>query len=170
MMQLRKVLSTDIIEIKKIQRINLLMWLLVMIMQRKRISIQRRIEMRPIFRARIKETNEVFPVTTIWENSVCLDLTMSNYEYDYKVFNKREVDLLQYTGIKDKNLNGIFESDICKRKVLAFGEIRTFIGQVKMFEGRLWIDNERAAVPLWDETHELEIIGNIYKNPELLKN
>ncbi|MDX5756582.1 YopX family protein, partial [Bacillus cereus group sp. BfR-BA-02679] len=27
-----------------------------------------------------------------------------------------------------------------------------------------------AAVPLWNEMHILEIVGNIYENPELLKN
>ncbi|MDX5917749.1 YopX family protein, partial [Bacillus cereus group sp. MYBK77-1] len=31
-------------------------------------------------------------------------------------------------------------------------------------------DNGTAAVPLWNEMHILEIVGNIYENPELLKN
>ncbi|MCM3241303.1 YopX family protein [Cytobacillus oceanisediminis] len=76
---------------------------------------------------------------------------------------------MQYTGLKDKNGKEIFEGDIVERNVLAFGEVRTFIGQVKMFECAWWIDTESAAVPLWDEMHELKIIGNIYENPELLE-
>ncbi|MCU5196475.1 YopX family protein [Bacillus mobilis] len=71
----------------------------------------------------------------------------------------------QYTGIKDSEGREIYDGDICKRNVWAFGEIRTFTGQVKMFEGCWWIDSGTAAVPLWNEMHVLEVIGNIYKRP-----
>lgn len=92
-----------------------------------------------------------------------------NDSLDYK--NKDSFEIMQYTGLKDKNGNGkeIYEDDVCKRKIFAFGEIRTFIGKVKMFEGRWWLDSGTAAVPLWNEMHELEVIGNIYENPELLE-
>jgi uncharacterized phage protein (TIGR01671 family) len=76
---------------------------------------------------------------------------------------------MQYTGIKDKNCKEIYEGDFVKRQVFAFGEPRTFIGEVKMFEGCWWIDNGTAAVPVWNELHQIEVIGNIYENPELLE-
>ncbi|MGR5954099.1 YopX family protein [Bacillus paranthracis] len=76
---------------------------------------------------------------------------------------------LQYAEIRDSEGIEIYEGDICKRTVFAFGEPRKFVGQVMMFEGCWWIDNGTAAVPLWNEMHILEIVGNIYENPELLK-
>lgn len=78
--------------------------------------------------------------------------------------------LLQYAEVKDSQGTEIYAGDICKRTVFAFGEPRNFVGQVMMFEGCWWIDNGTAAVPLWNEMHILEIVGNIYESPELLKN
>jgi uncharacterized phage protein (TIGR01671 family) len=81
--------------------------------------------------------------------------------------NGTKLELMQYTGLKDKNGKEIYEGDIVERNVLAFEEVRTFTGEVIMYEGAWWIDNGSAAVPLWSETHELEVIGNIYENPDL---
>ncbi|MBM7580047.1 YopX family protein [Jeotgalibacillus terrae] len=122
------------------------------------------------FKAVIKATNEVFPVTTIWSNSVCLDLTDSEYEYDSKVFNNDEVFLLQYTGVNDKNSQEIYEGYIVSQKIhgpdpLEYG---AFDGVVTMLEGQWVIDNEiDYCIPLWSEINENEVVGNIYKNPKL---
>lgn len=75
----------------------------------------------------------------------------------------------QNTGLKDRNSKEIFEGDIVEREVFAFDKTAVFIGKVTMFEGCWWIDTESAAVLLWNEMHELKVIGNIYENPELLE-
>lgn len=88
-----------------------------------------------------------------------------------------EVDLKtvgQYTGLKDKNGNKIFEGDIVRNKNKYF----QFVGIVKYQNGEFVVDwklhqRESNGVISSTVTHHLgnaeEIIGNIYDNQELLR-
>jgi len=84
--------------------------------------------------------------------------------------------LMQYTGMKDKNGREIYEGDI----VRDFG----FLGNEEERIGIVVWDDECVPVgfnikPIkgkwademgyWWKWEELEIIGNVYENPELLK-
>lgn len=86
-------------------------------------------------------------------------------------FNDVEIDpetLCQYTGLKDKNGNRIWENDIIKH------EISDTIGTVKWYQEDYvgWcvddtiIDEQQFTDEMWNEC---EVIGNIFDNPELLK-
>lgn len=86
------------------------------------------------------------------------------------IFND-EIDpetLCQYTGLKDKNGNRIWENDIIKH------EISDAIGTVKWYQEDYvgWcvddtiIDEQQFTDEMWNEC---EVIGNIFDNPELLK-
>lgn len=81
----------------------------------------------------------------------------------------------QYTGLKDKNGNRIFEGDIVKRcfKMIR-GEtkrsIETQVGAVWYMntECRFCLQKMSLLIAPWgDDT--IEVIGNIHDNPELIK-
>ncbi|WP_426807633.1 YopX family protein [Streptococcus anginosus] len=78
----------------------------------------------------------------------------------------------QSTGIKDKHEVEIFEGDVVEQKMLIpTSGIEEITGVVKMLEGAWTIVNykEGIACHLWREGAGMEILGNIYENPELLE-
>lgn len=84
-----------------------------------------------------------------------------------------DLHLMQSTGLKDKKDQEIFEGDVVRQvRIQPTIENEIITGVVTMLEGSWLIvnDNEQLASDLWSETDENEIIGNIYKNLELLEN
>jgi len=80
--------------------------------------------------------------------------------------------LMQYTGLHDKNGKEIYEGDIIK----TFGLLDNITGPVEFSDYKLtwqihpsrW--NEDVGFELFDIRVHLEVIGNIYENPDLLEN
>ena len=79
---------------------------------------------------------------------------------------KGEEEIEQYTGLKDKNGNKIYEGDIVHCENYYQGT--DYTGKVMFFNGGfcVWTGGFRNYV--WDDMIP-EIIGNIHENPELLE-
>ena len=75
----------------------------------------------------------------------------------------QNVEMMQYTGIKDKNDNEIYEGDIVK-------DVSDGIaGYIEYSDGGYEIIYDNIAEKLnADEASCVEIMGNIFENPELL--
>lgn len=89
--------------------------------------------------------------------------------YTQSSFAIEEVELMQYTGLKDKNGKEIYEGDIVKidcPTMKMTGEIK-YSEMSAMFY--IYDVIEDIEETLWYQKEEYEVIGNIYKNPELLE-
>ena len=94
---------------------------------------------------------------------------------DLKMVVGKDCELMQYTGLKDENGTEIYEGDIVNNSfygnpVYGYNIIEfcngCFYG-VNLKEGRTRLGAEVEG-GIWCEKY-LEIIGNIYENPELLE-
>ena len=95
--------------------------------------------------------------------------SFSKTEWLNEIFKDENLVLMQYTGVKDKNEKEIYEGDI----VEAATENTLFIWEVRWDGGGYfalkkgkddWVDFDDIN----NYTDGIEVIGNIYENPELL--
>ena len=85
-----------------------------------------------------------------------------------------KIVLMQYTGLKDKNGKEIYEGDIIL--TVATSDYPEDTGIKKVIWNDDWFqfqtiihDNGYGLPLLWGGYKSLEVIGNIYENPELVK-
>ena len=88
----------------------------------------------------------------------------------HHIYNASNLDVViqQYTGLKDKNGVEIYEGDIVKATSDQY-ENENFIGKVIFDEGCFltWV-NKNDIRGIWGED-DIEVIGNIFENSELLE-
>ena len=87
-----------------------------------------------------------------------------------QVDGKPLVVLMQYTGLKDKNGKEIYEGDIVNFLPFHLREkkIRT-TGVVEYKDDGFFVKFTAIGYGRIQADHNIEVIGNIYENPELLK-
>ena len=108
----------------------------------------------------------------VWFTGIPPDMTGRVHYLFGDVLDVKECVLMQYTGLKDKNGKEIYEGDIVQ--VNHPHKNRKYRGQVIWNEYR-WTGKDfffpHLDVPqdlFCEGTEYIEVIGNIYENPELL--
>ena len=80
-------------------------------------------------------------------------------------------NVMQYTGLKDKNGNPIYESDIIN--VFDWGGAGEILGVTSVvwdLDDHGWsYENTSLTEDSYDQFRNVEVIGNIWESPELLE-
>ncbi|UUI41158.1 YopX family protein [Oceanobacillus oncorhynchi] len=102
-----------------------------------------------------------------------------------RYFPFEEIELLQYTGLRDKNGKEIYEGDLIKKQFkdrrignfYAVGQVvfsRWYAGFTVPYNYHGYTNLERLSSDVDEDgwivaNQKMDVIGNIYKNPELLE-
>lgn len=104
----------------------------------------------------------ISPTVVVWDyqprlvNGECID--------DYQAYHPEDFELMQYTGLKDKNGKEIYEGDIVEFLDTVEGGVYRY--EVEFKDGMFTFDGGNA---IGDYDDPIEIIGNRYENGDLLK-
>lgn len=74
-----------------------------------------------------------------------------------------DFELMQYTGLKDKNGKEIYEGDIIKYHFRTVSDNEEFISKV-LFDECMWLTDEHSL----NRMNDIEVVGNVFENSELL--
>ena len=117
------------------------------------------------FRACIKDIKKI--VVDVYDISFSQEIigfmNPDDTRYSFRKFN--EVELLQYTGQKDKNGKMIFEGDIVKD---IEGGVYKVVYDTEYMRFAFEQDSIKWGLEGFDSIMDFEVIGNIRDNPELL--
>ena len=114
------------------------------------------------FRAWHEKRKEIYDVHSLSSDYIFKD-TFDGIGTNGVPDNRIDVILMQYTGLKDESDREIYEGDIVKITL----HDTLFIIDVRFRYGKFWPFIGDDGYPSFDSS-ECSVIGNIYKNPELL--
>lgn len=94
---------------------------------------------------------------------------LDTFLFDRFGYKPDDLIVMQYTGLKDRNSKECYEDDIFEAEELEF-ESDVLKYKIIFHTGTFWgRDSKMNEYPLKD-FRDIEIIGNIYENPNLLSN
>lgn len=113
------------------------------------------------FRAWLKEKKIMGEVLGI--DILHKEIFFSNEDVDcYEHTDFKDIELMQYTGLKDMMEKEIYEGDIL------FEILGEEYFKVIFENGSYRAENEEYSLDLSEYARFCEIVGNVYENPELL--
>ena len=133
------------------------------------------------FRAWDKKENSVYLHNQIFQDNTngLIEIEDIINQWDTSIFcpefmKKYNIVLMQYTSLKDKNGKEIYEGDIISATGTEEDTEYTGIRMVKWSKDLGWclaeeLKNDFGLPLTWGGWESVEVIGNIYENPNLLK-
>lgn len=131
----------------------------------------------PKFRAWHRELGRMMSIKNMWfQDSRIEELELNDTVMnDYITAYPDEIELMQSTGLKDKNGKEIFEGDIITNGI-DIVDVRNHenLGFYTLVNGREVFFGHGTSIEEFEEdvegvTEIAEIIGNVWENPELLE-
>ena len=104
------------------------------------------------------ENKEIVTQQVYFENGLPDDRDVYCYDFD-------EIELIQSTGLKDKNDKEIFEGDIVKMAKDVYSE-PTYYKVVRHRGGAYRLESNQHGCELWLQYADCEVVGNVYENQE----
>lgn len=111
------------------------------------------------FRAWLKDDKRMVEVRSIDFHEEGNIITVNYNDIFGFALNENEIELMQYTGLKDKNGKEIYEGDIVTYQKFGLNEY-----MVVKYLSRFAVFNICDL-----DKQDYEVIGNVYQNPELLE-
>ena len=125
--------------------------------------------MKPRYRAWMKSLKWMCDVTNISFDSKFVDICQQGDTERYTEMSVEfdEITLMQSTGLFDRNGKEIFEGDIVRMAKDVYSE-PTYYEVARHRGGAYRLESKQHGCELWLRHTDCEIVGNVYKNKELL--
>lgn len=122
------------------------------------------------YRLWCKERQEMIDIRKMYfEDGKLTAISCVDHDSNFEYFTEdNDHVLMQYTGLKDKNGREIYEGDILHIKTKKGYEHIGNIGVIRMSH-TAYVVGTSTGEYLVVYCDELEVIGNIYENPEILE-
>ena len=109
----------------------------------------------------------------VLKNGNIIEIYDNGFGEGYSISDLENIEVLQFTGLQDRNGKEIYEGDILKYNFPYDGRLK-HVSPVKFLETEASFgikDRYENEIPLYRITanNYFEVVGNIYENEELLK-
>lgn len=121
------------------------------------------------FKAHVKRLGWIVPVERINFDCKTVEVDLTNGNGDIAEYDFGEIDLMEFTGLHDKNGKEIYEGDIVRVKHP--WRDREYVGEITYDKGmfvadKFYFTHQDDPWNIWESIEHVEAIGNIYENTE----